>query len=543
MPSRALGLPSRVLGLRFGSSLRAWEIGLGALVAAWAVVAFLPDAPWARLLTAGRPGLQGLVLVPALIGAALVLRPYERALRVAAGIAGIVLAAAVLVPEVARRPELALGAPALAASAVACARWPVAALTAVAALAGFHGTIEAHTELPPRILEDALIAGVVLSTAWRLSLRGRERPLRTRLAVVALGLYVAASALAAVGAPSFEAAFQAFRASQWYLLAALVVGIAGWDAERRRRLLHGLLTVNLAVASYAVLRWITGPTEQEETQALLALGRFNTIGGELRLVGPFPAGTDLAAWTVVAVPFCTAMTLALRDRWRIVAAVAAAMSLAVMLESGVRVAALGVVPALVAVIVLYGSAPAFGARRLVTAYVAMAVLVVGGAGAFTATVLTNPAQRERYERLLTPGNDPSFKARNVKWEAALRDLEDRPFGLGLATGGGTAVRYSRFITVGSTSVDSSYLKVAVEQGFLVLGLLLAGLIGLAVTCAVATLRGRDPTSAAITAGAAGALAAWLVIFYAGNFIEQQSSLNGYLVLALAMSVLGDPAED
>ena len=531
-------MPQASVSARVAGTIRWPEALLAVVLALWTAAVLVPELPWAKLFTLGRGGWTGVIIVPVALAGALLLRPRDRALRAACAAAGMVLAVNWLIPWAAREPELALGVPALAVAALVAARLPIAVLGVALLFSGFSGTIDAHTSLPPRILADGALLALALALGWKFLVdRRASRPVRVWPAVWLFAAYVLASVIAAVASPDPNAAFQGFRHSQFYMLVAVLLCIAGWDPERRTQMLKLLIAINLAVAAYAIYRDIAGASEEERRLALATLRQYNLLDGELRLVGSFVTGSDLAAWTVVGAPLCLAAGLALRGRWRWIAGIAAAMSTYVLIATGVRTGFVGLVAAALLTIALFALGGGFRGPRLLVAGGALVVVLIGGGVALQVTVVASPTARERFEKLLDPGNDESLVQRQRKWAAAIDEAGGRPFGAGLGTSGTAAIRFSRLASVNRESIDSAYLKVFVEQGPVGLALFVAALLGLLATLAHAALRARGPTQGAMLVAGAAMLAGAFVVYYAGVFSEGLTSMHSWLVLGLALSEL------
>ena len=110
-------------------------------------------------------------------------------------------------------------------------------------------------------------------------------------------------------------------------------------------------------------------------------------------------------------------------------------------------------------------------------------------------------------------------------------------GRGLGTAGRTQQQRGRFYNIASFDVDNSYLKVGMEQGFFVMlffglamAVLLAGLM-------LAAVRETVASRAALLIGAAGALTAMAILFYAGTYVEDLTALAGWILVGLGISVM------
>src|SRR5581483_11168416 len=92
-----------------------------------------------------------------------------------------------------------------------------------------------------------------------------------------------------------------------------------------------------------------------------------------------------------------------------------------------------------------------------------------GAGLIVAAIsIAGDSGAHSFRALLHPTSDPSFLARKYKWTQALRDLQTRPFGYGLGAGSYAGQTTGRFFLAADTNVDNGFLKVALEQGLLIM---------------------------------------------------------------------------
>src|SRR5205085_10104647 len=67
-------------------------------------------------------------------------------------------------------------------------------------------------------------------------------------------------------------------------------------------------------------------------------------------------------------------------------------------------------------------------------------------------------------RSLHPSSDAAYQARKVKWDETLREIRKQPMGHGLGTANQLQEQQGRFVSIGSFSIDNSYLRVGYEQG-------------------------------------------------------------------------------
>jgi hypothetical protein len=118
-------------------------------------------------------------------------------------------------------------------------------------------------------------------------------------------------------------------------------------------------------------------------------------------------------------------------------------------------------------------------------------------------------------------------------------MEKEPWGHGLGTAGGAAERIEAGIEesgpIASSNLDSSYMKVGIEQRFAVMVLFALGTIGLLLGMGGRVVRMRDRERAALMLGGAGALAALIVLFYAGLYGEGLPVVAAWLLVGLGVA--------
>lgn len=541
-PSRAMGGYALKRGAVMFASRSPSDVAIAVGATAWTALVVGAFFGWLPIHYAAA---LALLLLPLLLAARLVFgrtpqRPAIRALALWSGIVGGALIASIFIDIL---PVIALAAPGILVSALVCARYPAAAVVGTFALTGTFNTIAAYTPFPVGESVDVALAGLWVGALWTHFLTRRERPLWIWPGVVLSVLYIGLSAAAILGAETLFTGLYAFRISSWYMLAFVLVGYAGWKPATYRRIAHGVLAVALFVGAYATLRWIIGPADAERQLALVS-GPYNFINGELRLFGSLPSGHHLSAWTAVVVPFCLGYALAGREtRWRIVAGIAAALCSLALFGSEVRVGAVAAIVGSGLVILLYQSSRSIKGLHLGTTAVAVAGAIVIGAVLFSLSAGHSDAGLERYSVLLSdPTSDHSYKARIFKWETALDDIEQHPFGQGLGTAGEAHLRYGRFVTVASLNIDSSYLKVALDQGFAVTVLFMAAILALMVGLARRTAFSGNRAGASLALGACGSLAALSVLLPIGTYMEGLPALTAWLLVGLGVSHFTAPME-
>jgi hypothetical protein len=149
-------------------------------------------------------------------------------------------------------------------------------------------------------------------------------------------------------------------------------------------------------------------------------------------------------------------------------------------------------------------------------------------------VINDPSKVQRYQNILDPTQDKSFQERLFKWDNALADIANKPFGRGMGTAG-VDQGGLRFRGLASDNVDNAYLEIAYEQGFAVMIffgvamiVLLAGLARRAVWIPHA-----EPASVAI--GAAGSLGAFMVTLFAGQYLHALVAVGLWVIVGLGLA--------
>lgn len=528
-------------------------------------------APHRPLLPAGRSALDGVVVVlgaiwtgavmlgarggtdtaldtlwPALLAAvtlALVLaslwvRPRApRWLSLATSIALTVTAAVVAALVLPRFLYLAAMPAGIAAGAALAARHPVPTFFVAFLLAGVHASVEVLTPVPAGTVANLALAGLWLGlvTAW---ITGRREPPRWFApALVLFGLYLALCLFSVLFAEPFVRGIFAFRISFWFMTAVPLVALA-FDRERQQLwLVRAVLLAAGAGVGYALLRWVTGPSATE-AEVIREVGTRYVVDArdELRLAGALLSPQALAVWCSAMVPFGVAFALSPgRWPWRVVALAIAGGSVAAIAGTNIRVATAAAGIAVIVVLVLFAASRGHTGRRIVPLTIAV-VLLLGGAGAFAANQLANDSgAAERFTGLLDPANDPSVQLRVNKWQSILEDMDSHPLGHGIGASGQAQERYDRFVTAASFTPDSSYVKLAYDQGFLVLALFVLALLAMIVGLAQRAIRAATPFRSALATAGCGVLVAFCVDMAAGEYIEGLQALPVWMLVGLGFA--------
>jgi hypothetical protein len=421
---------------------------------------------------------------------------------------------------------------ALVAGALLAAKRPPWIAAGAFLLMGFAGTLAAN---------GVMRYGTTVGLMWLLLLAmvaalvaGHLNATRSRLAalwpgIAALAAYLAFTALQIPFAETTEIGARAFFEGPALIVAFFVFAYSQWGPDVRWRIAQMLVAVALLVGLYALFRLIVGPTAAEE-----AIARQSAqVGGDLALFGSFAGRQELGAWSAMVVPFLFAFVLAARGRSRWLASASLALMLVALLGSEVRTDLVAAAVGIVAATGLSQAARAFRGEAI-GALLAVGGLAVAGMVAFALTVGSSTASTERFENIFSPGEDYSFQSRTQKWDAALAQINDQPFGEGLGTAGTTQRQYSRTVRLDNRHIDNSYLQLGVQQGYP--GWLLFGgsvlLIGyLLVRSCIAT---RDRRLAALGIGAAASLASLLVCLMTGDILTSWGALLFWMLLGLGV---------
>jgi O-antigen ligase/polysaccharide polymerase Wzy-like membrane protein len=519
---RGGGLPAGVRSLAVLWAFVAWAYPAIALeLGAWN-----PPSPglWRKVL---------LLLVPLAVLALLGFRRRVASteLKVLAGAIWVVALAFTVAPRLDSYVTV-LALPVLALSAM-LSRWrPAVAIVIAFVLTGTYGSVEAYTPLKAGPLVEVMLVGMWLGVIFVAISRPRKRAHFLSPGAVIMSLYAVLTFLYVPFAQTLEQGLQSFRFSAWYILAFVVIAYAGWEQSSHRRAAKAIVVVAALVGAYATLRWAIGPSGKEK--ALFTETPYNTVaGGAKKVRGSFPSGAELGFWTAVLIPYCVAAVLGLRGKIRMVALVAVPLLAIGLMGSQMRAGLAAAVVGTAVVLIIHQLSRGF---RGVQVGIGAAVLmgsVLAGIVIYPA-VIKSPNTRARYSNLLHPSRDASYQERRFKWRTALADVAHHPVGRGLASAGRRR-NYQRFATAGSLEVDNSYVKVAYEQGTPVMLLFIAGLVVLLLDLAARGVFARGPPQAFMAMGAAGALAALMIVLVTAIFIEFLPALAVWIMVGLALS--------
>jgi O-Antigen ligase len=507
----------------------------------WLLAAAVAGA-WAAFLVALQTGAATVAKpttvtlgVPAgvLIALALVRRPLPRQLLWAAGSIALLSLALYLAQKVIPKPLLVLALPAGVAAGIACRKRPEVALLGLFAVASAFGVIDAFTPVPPSKLADLLLGGLWLGVAWRRLVGGDRFELRLVPGIVLLIAFALVTFAQVVAAPSFSFGIHTFISTGLYLLTVVLVGASELDEGRLTTIAKGIVAIALLAAAYAVLRDIIGPAGKE--RAIASLQPFNFKDGKLLLFGATESRHQLGLWCALVVPFCAGMATVLGGRWRLAALAVIPLCAVAFISSESRAALVGALAGLAVVLALHSMGRAFPGPRL-GAVLAAAVVVIGGGGA--AIVLSGGngnATTKKFTVVLHPSSDAAYQARKAKWNEALRDIRKQPMGHGLGTANQLQQQQGRFVSIGSFSIDNSYLRVGYEQGILPALLYIAGLLALTATLIRRAAVTPDPARAGPALAAAGAMVSYVIVLYPSNAFDGYTALAAWLIAGVGIA--------
>jgi hypothetical protein len=458
--------------------------------------------------------------------------PAAGSLRSAAPLALLVLFALLAAAILTSQPRFAIAVPAAAIGAVACAWRPTVAVLAIFVLTATTNTLPALTPIPNGPLTDFLLAGLWLGVVGTYLSGRAERSFWLWPALIATILYLTLTGIEALMVSPVSYGLTAFKAAAWYMSGILLVAAAPWSADTHRRIARGIVVVSIVVGLYSLYRFLGAPSPEETAAARVAQpGLAPSV--QARFFGSWLTANQLAGWVATVLPLLVALGLAWRGRWRLLA-LAAVVPLAIALfDSDVRTGIIAVGVGALVVFTLYLVTPAFPGRLAAGVAGLMIAIAIGAAG-YGLTVGTSGERADRFSGILSPGQDKAFSDRQQTWAAAFEDMKQTPWGHGLGSAGGVAVTNGNQ-SVSSNILDSSYIKVGLEQGFLIMVLYVGAMVILLLALALRATRSTNRQSAALMIGACGSLAAALVLFYTGLYSEGLPILATWLIVGLGVS--------
>jgi len=510
-------------------------------------VALVLVVPWGAVTVSvwlGRVSVPGRVYpmllygIPVLsIGGFLAARDERMRSVLAAVAAGTSLVSAAIVASVigATSPLAIAGLAGVGVATAAVRRLPWAAIAGLFAISGTYGSLYVFTPMHPGLVVQGAFAGL-----WIVALAEYLRSARRPRFIVPPGvLLVVGYVVLTIGALFVQrngfGSVRAFLTSVWLMAGLVVLAYGPWSTQTMRRVVVAILVVGLFVGAYASLRWIIGPAAKEQffirqaaTYGFTAQGQ-----GGAKVIGSFPNGPALGAWSAAVLPFCLAVTLFGPRRLRPLA-IGLPLMFVGLLASGNRGSLVAAAAGTVVVVALALTARANVGNRFAKVAAFSVAAVLCGAALFPTVVGDNPAKIARYANILTPSRDASFNARLGKWEAAMADAAQNPFGHGLGTASPGA-RAGRFPSPAANNVDSAYVQVAFEQGIPVMILFIVALLSVLGALVRRARRAADGWRAAIGIGAAGTLAAFLVVCVTGQFQFDLASLGTWVIVGVGLA--------
>lgn len=451
--------------------------------------------------------------------------------RVAAGLVIVVVGLAVLLVAIANS-IVVLAIPAAVGAAAVSARRPAAVALTVFFLSGLVGTVTAFTPLPVSGFVDLLLLGLWLGVVATYLTGRAERRAWLWPALIAPGLYLGITAFEVLLTHPISLGIQAFRAAAWYMAGFVLVALAPWKEGTHMRIARGAALIGVLVGAYCTYRWIAGASAKETLAAKQAQPGVPTEL-QLRFFGSFLSANQLAGWAATMIPFCLAMCICWRGRWRLTAAAAIPLLAIPLLASTVRTGALAAAAG-VLVVLLLSLAIGRARGRLAATLVAVLATAVIGAAAYDLTVAGSGKQSTRFANILSPGNDTAYSLRQERWSQAWDDIQQHPWGHGLGTSGGAAAHNPNGPVI-TPYIDSSYLVVGLQQGLMIMLLYAFALVSLLAALARRASLIPDMGRTFLAIGACGTLIALIVLFYAGTYAEGAYIAGAWLIVGLGVA--------
>ena len=424
--------------------------------------------------------------------------------------------------------------PAAVAGLIFGGRFPVAAVLSLFGLTGAIGTIQAFTPVPPAPMADLLLVGLWAGVAARYLTGGWQGRLWLWPGVLAPGVYIFLSVIIIPLADPISLGVEAFRNSVWYMLAMVLLIVAPWPSAWLAQIQRGMVAITALIGAYCAYRYF-GPDSIKESVVAREAQPTTPGSQELRFFGTQPSAQQLASFFSTVVPMCLALGLAWAGRWRATALLASALGLIAILASDIRTGIAAVGGGIAVVIVLFLLSQAFRSRIHVGVIALLAIGAVG-LGGYSVTIATDEVQAERFSNLFSPNEDYAFAVRERRWGEAMEVIEETPLGHGLGTQGSVAYTQRDDGAVGPANIDSSYLKIGIEQGVWGFAAFALGLLALLAGLIRRGIVSENAQYAAPVIGAAGALVAYALSMYGSTYIESLTALTAWLVIGMGAAV-------
>lgn len=424
-----------------------------------------------------------------------------------------------------------LAVPAAIVGTMAAIARPALGLSVILALSGFIGTLIAFTGLPVGPLSELGLLCLLLASVYIYATGQSQRRTWLWPALILPGLYLLLTTVQMFTSESLDYAFQDYRITTWYMAAIPILALGPWDSRTYRRAALGFVAIAALVGLYAVYRHIVGPSPEEFAQARGAVQRI-AFSVPTRFFGSFLSAFQLAAWCGTALPFLLAIAFVTKGLWRVVGIVAMGGCLFAVFASDVRTGIVAVAVGMGLVLVLFLMSQAFQIERFAMGFLALLGVGLAGIGGYALLISDSETESDRFSRILTPGEDPAFENRLIRWEEALDVIDREPFGHGLGTQGYVGQSVNEEGETGPFNLDSAYLKVGIQQGYLMMVLFVASLIVLAVSLGRRSLLARDRWACALGIGACGALVAQMIFFFSGIYSEGVTALSAWVLVGM-----------
>jgi hypothetical protein len=459
---------------------------------------------------------------------------HERARSGLLGLIGVVvLAAAAAANSKVGSPDLGLYVIALAIVGAIAYRWPVASIAVAFAMSGSYGSLKAFLSYPANGTATGLLAGMAVAGVAALVFGRRRRAVHVWPGAVAVAIYLIALAVMVPFSPASGPAIKVARTEGLFMLGMLLIAYGPWRGDTHERARRAVVWIALAVGAYATLRYAIGSSASERAQ-VTAVAFNQTSPGHNKVQGSFPSGVELGLWTSCVIPFLVGSVLAERGRIRTVALAALPLCTIGLFGSGLRSGLVSVIAGTVVVLILYAFSLGMPANRPLVFAGVIVALAVGGAVLFPTVVGGNANSVQRYRNLLNPTQDTSFQGRLTKWQQAFGDLQGHPFGFGLGTVGAEAMG-QRYVSLINRQLDSSYVRVAYEQGIGVMVVFCAGLVMLLAGLIRRGIVTTDRTRAGPAIAAAGTLVSAMVLMTTEMFTTAPAALAIWIIVGLGMA--------
>lgn len=433
-------------------------------------------------------------------------------------------------------PILVLAIPFLLVGALVFARFPGIPIVATVLLTATIGTTAAHLGGVPSVgLSEVLLVTLWLSVVGTVVANRSEYRVQLWPGLLMIVSFIFLNLAWLFVASRTGPGFESFRLSTLFLISVPILALGTWREETARAIVKAVVLVGIAVAGYCVLRYAIGSSSAELINARLS-NPVLPYSEELRFFGSFNTAQELAGWCAVMLPLAVAMTIYLRGRWRVAAIALLAVCAISLLASDIRTGMAAAAAGIAVSIGVFAFARAFpSGDRLATTLILSATLLVGGVGGYMITVAGSAESVERFEGLFSPGDDFAFEIRQQRWDAAWDEVVDEPFGYGLGTTGAAALRSGGdILPVGPTPLDSSYLKVGIEQGLAMMVFYIASLLLLLAGLVYKSLTTPDRWKASLGMAACGTVASLIVLFYGSLYAELPSVVTvGWLIVGMA----------